>query len=58
MSLSRYYDADVEEVDLESGGDGYYRNSDALFGILSELRQAGKFCDAVIYAGDLIPNMI
>ncbi|RUS89374.1 hypothetical protein EGW08_002894 [Elysia chlorotica] len=39
---------DTEEVvDLESGGDGYYRG-DTIFGILAELRQAGKFCDAVI----------
>ncbi|CAG5134203.1 unnamed protein product [Candidula unifasciata] len=41
-------DTDIEELDLESGGDGCYRNGDALFGILAELRQAGKFCDAVI----------
>ncbi|CAL1537583.1 unnamed protein product [Lymnaea stagnalis] len=39
---------DVEEFDFESGGDGRYRSGDALFGILAELRQAGKFCDAVI----------
>lgn len=48
MNTIKLNDLDIEEVDLESGGDGYYRNSDALFGILSELRQAGKFCDAVI----------
>uniref|UniRef100_A0A2C9JWS5 BTB domain-containing protein n=1 Tax=Biomphalaria glabrata TaxID=6526 RepID=A0A2C9JWS5_BIOGL len=39
---------DIEEFDLESGGDGRFRNGDALFGMLAELRQAGKFCDAVI----------
>ncbi|GFN92473.1 kelch-like protein 10 [Plakobranchus ocellatus] len=38
---------DIEEVDLESGGDGCYRG-DTIFGILAELRQAGKFCDAVL----------
>ncbi|GFS25870.1 kelch-like protein 10 [Elysia marginata] len=38
---------DIEDVDLESGGDGCYRG-DTIFGILAELRQAGKFCDAVI----------
>lgn len=39
---------DTDDFDIESSGDGCYRNSDALFGTLSELRHAGKFCDAFI----------
>ena len=44
---------DVEYFDLESCGDGYYRNHESLFGVLSELRSDGKFCDAVIKVAGL-----
>jgi len=43
---------DTEDFVIESCGDTCFKNSDALFGTLSELRLSGNFCDAVIRVRD------